>query len=86
MLCGCMDLAFCATALKHDLPMCEWILYDLQAEVSHFDNSLRSQWQVLNPSETFGNIIVDYSYVECTSACMTALSAFRKSYPDHRCC
>mmetsp|Transcript_18558 Transcript_18558/g.52140 ORF Transcript_18558/g.52140 Transcript_18558/m.52140 type:complete len:764 (-) Transcript_18558:390-2681(-) len=40
--------------------------------------------EVLNPSETFGNIIVDYSYVECTSACITALAAFRKSYPDHR--
>jgi len=40
--------------------------------------------QVLNPSETFGNIIVDYSYVECTSACITALAAFHKSHPDHR--
>ena len=40
--------------------------------------------QVLNPSETFGNIMVDYSYVECTSACITGLTAFRRAYPDHR--
>lgn len=40
--------------------------------------------QILNPSETFGDIMVDYSYVECTSACITALTSFRKQYPDHR--
>jgi cycloartenol synthase len=33
---------------------------------------------MLNPSETFGDIMVDYSYVECTSACITALTSFRK--------
>jgi hypothetical protein len=41
--------------------------------------------QILNPAETFGDIIVDYSYVECTSACVTALSAFDRLYPDSRC-
>lgn len=29
----------------------------------------------LNPSQVFGDIMVDYSYVECTSACMQALRA-----------
>lgn len=38
----------------------------------------------MNPAETFGDIIVDYSYVECTSACITALVAFRKQHPHHR--
>jgi lanosterol synthase len=28
----------------------------------------------LNPSEVFGDIMVDYSYVECTSACVQALA------------
>ncbi|KAF6266299.1 cycloartenol synthase [Scenedesmus sp. NREL 46B-D3] len=37
--------------------------------------------EVLNPAETFGDIIVDYSYVECTSACITALSAFDRLHP-----
>jgi lanosterol synthase len=32
----------------------------------------------LNPSEVFGNIMVDYSYVECTSACVQALVRARE--------
>jgi hypothetical protein len=36
--------------------------------------------QILNPAETFGDIIVDYSYVECSSACITALAAFAAKY------
>jgi hypothetical protein len=27
---------------------------------------------MLNPSEVFGDIMIDYSYVECSSACITA--------------
>ncbi len=44
----------------------------------------------LNPSEVFGDIMVDYSYVECTSACVQALVAAQKragtgslSIPEH---
>lgn len=33
--------------------------------------------ELLNPSEVFGDIMVDYSYVECTSACIQALVAAR---------
>ncbi|KAH7624092.1 hypothetical protein Ndes2526B_g01344 [Nannochloris sp. 'desiccata'] len=40
--------------------------------------------ETLNPSETFGDIIIDYCYVECSSACITALTAFVKSHPEHR--
>ena len=39
---------------------------------------------MLNPSETFGEIIVDYNHVECSSACITALTAFGKQFPEHR--
>ena len=28
--------------------------------------------------------MIDYSYVECTSACMTALRAFADAHPAHR--
>ncbi|GLI71700.1 hypothetical protein VaNZ11_017006 [Volvox africanus] len=50
-----------------------------------YENTRSFHWlEILNPAETFGDIIVDYSYVECTSACITALSAFLKQYPDHR--
>lgn len=40
--------------------------------------------ELVNPSETFGDIVIDYSYVECSSACITALAAFQKRYPNHR--
>ncbi len=35
----------------------------------------------LNPSEVFGAIMVDYSYVECTAACIRALATFRHHQP-----
>ncbi|RIB00665.1 lanosterol synthase [Gigaspora rosea] len=38
----------------------------------------------LNPAEVFGNIMVEYSYPECTSCVLTALKTFQKWYPDYR--
>ena len=35
-------------------------------------------YEALNPSETFADIMVDYSYVECSSASIGALIAFRE--------
>ncbi|XP_030661943.1 lanosterol synthase isoform X2 [Nomascus leucogenys] len=40
--------------------------------------------ELLNPSEVFGDIMIDYTYVECTSAVMQALQYFQKHFPDHR--
>ena len=40
--------------------------------------------QLVNPSETFGDIVIDYNHVECTSACVTALAAFAARRPAHR--
>ncbi|KDD76456.1 hypothetical protein H632_c219p0 [Helicosporidium sp. ATCC 50920] len=40
--------------------------------------------ELLNPAETFGDIVIDYDYVECTSACVTALHEFRQDHPAHR--
>ncbi|XP_003798191.1 lanosterol synthase isoform X1 [Otolemur garnettii] len=40
--------------------------------------------ELLNPSEVFGDIMIDYTYVECTSAVMQALGHFHKRFPDHR--
>lgn len=39
--------------------------------------------QLINPSETFGDIVIDYPCVECTSACMTALWSFQQHFPEH---
>ncbi|TPX32405.1 hypothetical protein SmJEL517_g04428 [Synchytrium microbalum] len=38
----------------------------------------------LNPAEVFGNIMIDYSYPECTTACVLSLTTFRKHYPNYR--
>jgi len=40
--------------------------------------------EMINPSETFGDIVIDYCYVETSSACITALTAFSKAHPGHR--
>lgn len=43
------------------------------------------QWlEYLNPSEIFGDIMVDYSYVECSSASIQALLLFDETYGDYR--
>ncbi|CAN6195318.1 unnamed protein product [Urochloa humidicola] len=39
--------------------------------------------EIINPAETFGDIVIDYPYVECTSAAIQALSSFRKLHPGH---
>ncbi|KAL8056943.1 hypothetical protein ABFX02_04G151000 [Erythranthe guttata] len=40
--------------------------------------------EVINPSETFGNIVIDYQYVECTSSAIQGLKQFNKIYPNYR--
>ena len=40
----------------------------------------------LNPSEVFADIMVDYSWTECTAACITALLEIQETYPDYKNC
>ncbi|KAL4246237.1 Lanosterol synthase [Abortiporus biennis] len=43
------------------------------------------QWlEWLNPAEVFGNIMIENNYPECTTSSITALSHFKKYYPDYR--
>lgn len=37
--------------------------------------------ELLNPSEVFGRIMVDYSYPECTSSCVQGLVLFQRRMP-----
>lgn len=37
--------------------------------------------EVLNPSEIYSDIMVDYSYVECSSSTIQSLQKFTKTYP-----
>lgn len=41
-------------------------------------------YESLNPSEVFGDIMIDYSYVECSMASLTALVEFNEIYPLYR--
>jgi squalene/oxidosqualene cyclase-like protein len=40
--------------------------------------------ELLNPSQVFGDIMVDYSYVECTSACLQALARAKARFGSGR--
>ncbi|KAI0227929.1 Lanosterol synthase [Lamellibrachia satsuma] len=40
--------------------------------------------ELLNPAEVFGDVMVDYTHVECTSAVMQALKHFSDEYPQYR--
>jgi cycloartenol synthase len=40
--------------------------------------------EMINPAELFGDVMIDYQYVECTSAVIQGLAAFMKLYPGHR--
>lgn len=40
--------------------------------------------ELLNAAEVFGDIMIGYSYVECTSACIQGLLAFRRAEPSYR--
>lgn len=40
--------------------------------------------ELLNTSDCFRDIMIDYSYVECTSACMQALAAYGERFPETR--
>ncbi|MBL0309033.1 MAG: terpene cyclase/mutase family protein [Bacteroidetes bacterium] len=43
------------------------------------------QWiELLNPSEVFGNIMADYSYTECSSACIQGMVKFLHYFPNHK--
>ncbi|KAM0862130.1 hypothetical protein ACQ4PT_045449 [Festuca glaucescens] len=52
---------------------------------STYERARTSSWlEVLNPSESFRNIVVDYPSVECTSSVIDALMMFRDQHPLYR--
>ena len=38
----------------------------------------------LNPSEVFADIMIDYSWTECTAACVISLMDIQADYPDYK--
>jgi len=52
---------------------------------SSYEARRAGQWmEIFNVAEVFGNIMVEYDYPECTTACVTALSLFQTHWPDYR--
>ena len=50
-----------------------------------YENNRGFGWyESLNPSEVFGDIMIDYSYVECSMASLTAIIDFHEEFPMHR--
>lgn len=50
-----------------------------------YERTRGPRWlEQLNPSNCFADIMIDYSYVECTAACVRALARYRGRYPHHR--
>eukprot|EP00871_Galdieria_phlegrea_P002196 jgi/Galph1/2978/GphlegSOOS_G1595.1 len=50
-----------------------------------YENTKSYAWlEWINPSEVFGDIMIDYSCVECTSSSIQGLAAFRARHPGHR--
>ncbi|CAN1191100.1 Beta-amyrin synthase [Linum perenne] len=53
--------------------------------ISAWEPAGAPKWlEVLNPTEFFEGIVVEYEYVECTGSAICALSVFKKLYPSHR--
>ncbi|PSK42696.1 Lanosterol synthase [Elsinoe australis] len=52
---------------------------------SSYEPARGGEWlEYLNAAEVFGKIMVEYDYVECTTAVVTALSLFNAYFPDYR--
>ncbi|KYQ91453.1 cycloartenol synthase [Tieghemostelium lacteum] len=56
-----------------------------------YENTRGPNWtEKFNPSEVFNNIMIDYSYVECSAACIQAMSSFLKhitpTHPQYKLC
>ncbi|BCG63234.1 MAG: lanosterol synthase [Methyloprofundus sp.] len=50
-----------------------------------YELSRAPKWlEALNPSEIFADIMIDYSWTECSAACVIALLEILEHYPDYK--
>ncbi|KAF9181135.1 Lanosterol synthase (Oxidosqualene--lanosterol cyclase) [Haplosporangium sp. Z 767] len=50
-----------------------------------YENVRGPSWlELINPAEVFGNIMIEYTYPECSTACVLGLTYFREQCPDYR--
>ena len=65
-----------ASLLSYQNPDGGWATYEL---------TRAPKWlEKLNPSEVFADIMIDYSWTECTAACVISLIEFQETYPDFK--
>ncbi|KAK4352553.1 hypothetical protein RND71_028071 [Anisodus tanguticus] len=65
--------------MKNDTVGTRDVLQNSGGGFATYELSRSYPWlEIINPAETFGDIVIDYPYVECSSA------AFKKLYPGHR--
>ncbi|PBK72268.1 terpene synthase [Armillaria solidipes] len=85
----CQDLDF-TPKLVSERRLCDAV--DVLLSMQNADGGYASyervrgpRWlELLNPAEVFGDIMIDYTYPECTTSVITALAIFRKRYPIYR--
>lgn len=79
-----------APLVKKPLPaqrMAEAVEYLLWSQMpcggwASYEPARGPKWlELLNPSNAFGDIMIDYPYVECSAASMLALTRFREAFP-----
>jgi lanosterol synthase len=64
------------SVLSYQNPDGGWATYEL---------TRAPKWlEKLNPSEVFADIMIDYSWTECTAACVIALLDIQESYPGYK--
>ena len=62
--------------LSYQNPNGGWATYEL---------TRAPEWlEKLNPSEIFADIMIDYSWTECSSACIQCLIEFQEMYPGYK--
>ncbi|KAF8685983.1 hypothetical protein HU200_043911 [Digitaria exilis] len=68
----------------HDAVDCLLSFMNKDGTFSTYECKRTSSWiEVLNPCESFPNMVVDYPYPECTSSVLQALVLFKELYPSY---
>ncbi|CAL5060344.1 unnamed protein product [Urochloa decumbens] len=69
----------------HDAVDCLLSFVNKDGTFSTYECKRTSSWiEILNPCESFPNMVVDYPYPECTSSVLQALILFKELYPSYR--
>lgn len=69
----------------HDAVDCLLSFVNKDGTFSTYECKRTSDWiEILNPCESFPNMIIDHPYPECTSSVLQALMLFKELHPSYR--